>query len=113
VVRNPWVLEFPLEQVAIAFKALAHPVRLRILDALRHTPCNISQLTRQIHEHQANISKHVAVLVRVGLIRRTRQGNRMVCRTNSAIIERLWSISGMNATLANGGDEMDVFCPEI
>ncbi len=110
--RNLVVPEFPVEPVAAAFKALAHPVRLQILEALRYRPCNISQLTLAIRGQQANVSKHVEVLARAGLVHRRRQGNRKVCWANS-IVPRLWGLSGMNAAVANAPHAEAVFCPEI
>jgi DNA-binding transcriptional ArsR family regulator len=103
----------PTALVAATFKALAHPVRLRILEALRHGPCHISQLIVRVHEHQANVSKHVGILARVGFIQRTRRGNRIVCSADTVTLHRLWKISGLTDAMDRLNDALYGFCPEI
>ena len=47
--------------VAKYFKALAEPMRLRVLNALQDGEKNVSQLTEISGGTQANISKHLSM----------------------------------------------------
>ncbi|HVB56575.1 MAG TPA: metalloregulator ArsR/SmtB family transcription factor [Candidatus Acidoferrales bacterium] len=44
------------------FKALAHPVRIRILDCLRTGERGVNELSEMIEIEQANVSQQLAVL---------------------------------------------------
>jgi DNA-binding transcriptional ArsR family regulator len=63
-----------LEHVARYFGALAVPVRLRILNALREGEINVGELTLRVGSTQANVSKHLAVLMQHGLVQRSSRG---------------------------------------
>lgn len=55
-------------------KALAHPARLAVLDALRGGPKSPSDLADIIGISRANLAQHVAVMRDKGLLRRVRAG---------------------------------------
>jgi DNA-binding transcriptional ArsR family regulator len=63
-----------LGQVAEYFRALAEPTRLRILNSLREKARNVGTLTKLLDCSQANVSKHLATLMRHGLVERSTQG---------------------------------------
>ena len=63
-----------LAHVADYFRALSEPLRLRILNALREHARNVGQLTELLDCSQANVSKHLATLTRLGLVERRTQG---------------------------------------
>ena len=44
------------------FKALAHPVRIQILDALRNGKKSVNELSELLHIEQANVSQQLAIL---------------------------------------------------
>lgn len=56
------------------FKALGEPARLRILDALRRKPLTVGALVEVTGLNQANASKHLQVLHRLGFIERWKEG---------------------------------------
>jgi DNA-binding transcriptional ArsR family regulator len=64
-----------LEYVAKYFKALAEPMRLRVLNALRDGEKNVGQLTEISGCTQANISKHLTLLAQYDLVKRESRGN--------------------------------------
>lgn len=66
--------ERALAQVADYFRALAVPLRLRLLNALREGPRNVGELTVLAGCSQANASKHLAVLAHSGFVERTARG---------------------------------------
>ena len=77
-----WMSRVPLsdpmiEEVARLFLALGDPSRLRILRCLLATrePMSQGNVAEETALSQANASKHLAFLVRVGLVNREPQGN--------------------------------------
>lgn len=69
-----------LDQVADYFRALAEPQRLKILNAVREAPRNVSDLTELLGCSQANVSKHLALLAKVGLLERESRGTNVYYR---------------------------------
>ncbi len=66
--------EAALEKVAERFKALSEPTRLMLLYALVDGEKNVSELVRETGSVQANVSKHLAVLLDAGILGRRKQG---------------------------------------
>lgn len=64
-----------LQYVAKYFKALAEPMRLKVLNALQDGEKNVSQLTEMSGSTQANVSKHLSLLTDYGLVKRESRGN--------------------------------------
>lgn len=69
-----------LDQVADYFGALAEPQRLKILNAVREGPRNVGDLTELLGCSQANVSKHLALLAKTGLLEREARGNSVYYR---------------------------------
>lgn len=63
-----------LQYVANYFKALAEPMRLKILNALQDGEKNVGQLTEISGGSQANVSKHLSQLAQCNLVRREARG---------------------------------------
>ena len=63
-----------LAHVADYFRALSEPLRLRLLNSLRDGPMNVGDLTLRLGCSQANVSKHLALLAKTGLVRREARG---------------------------------------
>lgn len=64
-----------LEYVAKYFKALAEPMRLKVLNALQDGEKNVGQLTEMSGCTQANVSKHLSLLAQYELVKRESRGN--------------------------------------
>jgi ArsR family transcriptional regulator len=60
--------------IAVRFKALGEPMRLRLLQALRHGECTVGELAERIDAGQANVSKHLQVLLQQGFVDQRKQG---------------------------------------
>lgn len=76
------------EVLARYAKALAHPVRIRILNFLdRQTCCFTGQLTEEIPMAQSTISQHLKELKDAGLI----QGDVMPPRVKYCINQQAWA----------------------
>lgn len=63
-----------LAHVADYFQALSEPLRLKILNELRSGPRKVNDLTARLACSQANVSKHLGVLARLGFVVRDAQG---------------------------------------
>lgn len=67
------------ELIAERFRVIGEPMRIRLLDALRAGPRTIGELTDALGTSQQNVSKHVGVLARAGIVAREKEGNRVRC----------------------------------
>src|SRR5271166_2927049 len=63
------------ELIAQRFRVLAEPMRIRLLDALREGPATVGELQEATGASQQNVSKHLGVLLRSGLVSRSKEGN--------------------------------------
>jgi DNA-binding transcriptional ArsR family regulator len=63
-----------LDHVAGYFRALAVPARLRLLNALRDGERSVGELTTLTGLSQANVSKHLALLMQAGFVLRAARG---------------------------------------
>lgn len=71
----PHPLPDPLvDLIAQRFKALADPMRIKLLDALRDGPHTVSELVDLGASSQQNVSKHLGLLAQAGLVTRTKDG---------------------------------------
>jgi DNA-binding transcriptional ArsR family regulator len=64
-----------VELIAQRFRVLGEPMRIRLLDALRDGPATVGELERATDASQQNVSKHLGVLLRSGLVSRRKDGN--------------------------------------
>ncbi len=63
-----------LEQLAVQFRALANPVRMRLVALCGQGECSVSELTEVIGLSQPRISQHLKQLCDAGILRRFRDG---------------------------------------
>lgn len=63
-----------LNRIAEVLKAMADPTRLKILHSLHHGERCVSAILEQVGGSQANVSKHLSVLKRAGLVDCRREG---------------------------------------
>ena len=61
-------------RIAERFKALGDPTRLEILHALEGRELCVGDVLARVGGSQANVSKHLAVLRRAGIVEARRQG---------------------------------------
>jgi len=60
--------------IAARFRALAEPMRLRILHSLGDSEMSVGELVEATGAGQANVSKHLAVLLDAHLVARRKEG---------------------------------------
>jgi len=63
-----------IDRVANYFQALAEPTRLRILNLLRQAEHNVGELAEACGYTAANMSRHLAVLMQQGFVKREGRG---------------------------------------
>jgi len=66
------------QDCARLLKALADPERLRIIECLREGPCNVGDLADRLRQEMANVSHHLGVLRKVGLVADRKDGKYVV-----------------------------------
>jgi DNA-binding transcriptional ArsR family regulator len=64
-----------VELIAERFRALSEPTRIKLLDRLREREATVLELTELIGTTQQNVSKHLGVLLRSGIVARRKHGN--------------------------------------
>ncbi len=65
------------------FSALATPLRLRILGAICAQGKSVKAIVEAVESTQPNVSQHLRLLYRAGIVAKRRIGNRMVYRVQS------------------------------
>ena len=78
-----------LEQVANYFKALAEPNRLHILNLLRERERNVGEIAELCGSTAANVSRHLAVLAKNGMVAREGRGTSVFYRIADPSIYQL------------------------
>ena len=64
-----------IELIAERFRVLGEPTRIKLLDRLREGEATVLALTELTGTTQQNVSKHLGVLQRNGIVARRKQGN--------------------------------------
>ncbi len=71
----PHPLPDPLvELIAARFRVIGEPMRIKLLDSLRDGPATVNELTTTLGSSQQNVSKHLGVLHRAGVVSRSKEG---------------------------------------
>jgi ArsR family transcriptional regulator len=78
-----------LDLMAEKFRMLADPTRLAILRVLLQGERNVTQVVEETRRTQANVSKHLKMLARSGLVGRRKEGLQVFYRIDDPLVERL------------------------
>ncbi|HUW75868.1 MAG TPA: metalloregulator ArsR/SmtB family transcription factor [Gallionella sp.] len=87
-----------IRQAAEAVKAIAHPLRLKILCILGDQEVSVQDIVEQVGTSQSNISQHLSILRDKGVLATRKDANRVFYRI------------GDLRTLKLVGMMRDVFC---
>ena len=68
------------ELIAERFRLLSEPTRIRILDRLREAALSVGALAEALGTSQQNISKHLGLLRRAGIVSREKDGTSTIHR---------------------------------
>ncbi len=78
-----------LEQVAAYFQVLAEPTRLRILNLLRDGEKNVGELAQECGYTAANVSRHLSLMTKHGLVSREGRGTSVYYRLTDESVDAL------------------------
>jgi DNA-binding transcriptional ArsR family regulator len=69
-----------VELIARRFRAIAEPMRIKLLDRLRDGEATVGELSDAVGASQQNVSKHLAVLADASILGRRKEGNHVYYR---------------------------------
>ena len=75
-------------------KALAHPVRLRMVEGLMHNECNVTKMVKALKIPQSTVSQHLRVLKARGIVHLRKEGVKTCYRVLDARVSELIKILG-------------------
>jgi ArsR family transcriptional regulator len=78
-----------LDRVAEKFRMLGDPTRLSILRALMSGEKNVGAVVAETGQNQANVSKHLKLLAKAGMVRRRKDGLQVFYSVGDPLIEQL------------------------
>ncbi|MBE0614893.1 MAG: winged helix-turn-helix transcriptional regulator [Burkholderiales bacterium] len=88
-------LEHAFEAVAAYFSVLSEPTRLRIMHAICEEEKTVSQIVEELGATQTNISRHLNMMHRSGVLARRKQGNQVYYRAaDAAMVEICRDVCG-------------------
>lgn len=95
-----------LRHVSNLLQSLGHPIRLQILDALRHRELPVAEIVARLHLQQPVVSRHLAILRRAGIVIRRPSGRERVYRLADAqartLVEVLFTFPSEDTPNLNG-----------
>jgi DNA-binding transcriptional ArsR family regulator len=71
-----------IEQAALAIKAMAHPLRLKILCLLGNQELSVQDIVENVGTTQSNISQHLAILRDKDVLATRKEANFVYYRIN-------------------------------
>lgn len=77
------------EPVAERLRVLADATRLRILDVLRRGEATVLEIAALVGTSQPNVSRHLALLLRAGLVGRRQAGRHVHYRLLDPFVDRI------------------------
>jgi ArsR family transcriptional regulator len=87
---------------AAVIKAIAHPTRLFIVEQLSAKPRSVGELTGKIGADMSTVSRHLAVLKHVGIVKDERKGSVIRYSLRCPCIMKFFSCAESVLVEANG-----------
>jgi len=81
-----------IDLVAERFRTLGEPMRLRLLETLRAGESSVGELVDRTGGGQANVSKHLQILLAGGLVARRKEGTTVLYSLADPSVFRLCDI---------------------
>lgn len=81
-----------IERASRSMKAIAHPLRLKILCTLGSQEVSVQDIVDEVGTSQSNISQHLAILRDKGILAARKDANRVYYRVGDARTLRLVSM---------------------
>ncbi len=83
-----------IEAQAQIFKALGHPSRLLMVDALRHGEMCVCDLQRLVGDDMSTVSKHLSVLRHASIVSTEKRGTNIYYKLELGCLETFLSCTG-------------------
>lgn len=80
-----------LNDLSAAMQAISHPTRLKILSSIGSGEKIVTNILEEVGTTQSNVSQHVEVLRKAGIVRSRRVHNRVYCSVAHSDIFRVIS----------------------
>ena len=77
-------LEQSFDLVAAYFGIMSEPMRLKILHTICEKEKTVSEIVEELDATQANVSRHLGLMHRAGVVGRRKQGNQVFYRIADA-----------------------------
>lgn len=78
-----------VERASRSMKAIAHPLRLKILCTLGNREVSVQEIVEQVGTSQSNISQHLAILRDKGILASRKDANRVYYKVSDVRTLRL------------------------
>jgi len=82
-------LDEDIDRAAHSIKAMAHPLRLKILCSLGPNEVSVQDIVEMVGTSQSNISQHLAILRDKGILASRKDANRVYYRVSDSRTLRL------------------------
>lgn len=79
------------EQKAMIYKALAHPIRVEIVEFLVDGEKSVSEIVKRVGAKESNTSRHLAVLKSAGVVGSRKEGMSVIYKLRLPCIVRMFS----------------------
>jgi DNA-binding transcriptional ArsR family regulator len=76
------------ERQAGVAKAIAHPVRMAVLDYLRGGPQCVCDIAKAVGSERSNVSKHLSIMVSAGVLEYQKQGLQVIYKVRTPCVLR-------------------------
>jgi len=84
------------EKQAEIAKAIAHPLRIAILDFLKNSEQCVCDIAEHIGSERSNVSRHLSVMVKAGVLDCRKEGLKVIYRLKcSCILDFFTCMSGV------------------
>lgn len=79
-----------MDKISEIFKALAHPIRLKIVCGLiKKQECNVSIMVEKLDVPQPTVSQHLNILKNAGVITGYKKGTQVCYKVTSEVAKKI------------------------
>lgn len=79
------------QKQAEIIKAIAHPLRIAIIDFLRTGPQCVCDIAKQVRSERSNVSRHLSVMVSAGVLDSRKDGLKVIYSLKTPCILNFFS----------------------
>lgn len=79
-----------MDKISEIFKALAHPIRLKIVCGLiKKEECNVSIMVEKLEIPQPTVSQHLNILKNAGVITGYKKGTQVCYKVTNEVVKKI------------------------